>query len=82
MRGSDAYFLGMTQREARVNPSETASIGSYLSYSYLDPLIRLAHKKASLSADDFSAIKEAEEAKFLKDTSYKVSGVTLISEIS
>lgn len=59
-----------------VNPEQTASIISFLSYSFLDPMIWLAYRIPHLSRDQLPPLCDYDRAKNLIKRSYPVSTFT------
>lgn len=56
-----------------VNPEETASLFSFLTWSYLGPIIRTANRVPYMSVDMLPPIMQGDRAKVLRNRNFKVS---------
>lgn len=65
-------------RSTTVNPEQTASLASQLSYSFLNPTVFQAYRMPHLPADQLPPLCDYDEAKRLKERSQPVSRHVLI----
>ena len=59
------------------NPEQTASIASFLTYTWLDPTVWRAYRVVHLRHDELPPLCDYDEAKNLIERAYPVSKVSL-----
>jgi hypothetical protein len=55
-----------------VNPEQTASIISQITYAYVDPLIYQAYKTSSLTPEQLPPLRDSDAAKYQTDRAFAV----------
>jgi hypothetical protein len=67
------HQLKVEEKEKEYNPTQTASIFSFLFYSYLSPLVWKAYRKPALETSDLSPPLAEEKADYLLEEAIPVS---------
>jgi hypothetical protein len=70
---SDLHWRELINRQDELNPSETASLFNWITYSYLTPLVWRAYKKAVLEVSDLPPPHLNEKADSVKANALPVS---------
>jgi len=67
----------MQDRMAVPNPEQTASLFSFVTFSFLDPLVKLANRLPALTAGHLPPLSDYDRAKFLKARAFPVCFIPL-----